>query len=205
MSYSAFSDQVLQAVYGYAARSSGKPASLAGIFADDGIEAPPHYVDNLRREWTDRRLADFLDDSDDPENAYVELTAEGMRLAESTFNPARFGQLSNITVETVRENYGNVFNSSAWTGIEQRLASDPAIVDAIRQKIVEIDSLIEKTGLTNFERDRAKAITEALRSLINSPEPEWRAVVMLLTSPSLTAIINLTTVIELTLKLFGIG
>lgn len=82
------------------------------------------------------------------------------------------------------------FASVDWTGVEQRLAADPATVDEIRRRIAELDVAIEKAGLTNVEQSKAKAITTALRSLVESPEPEWQAIVLLLTSPTMQALCN---------------
>ena len=95
--------------------------------------------------------------------------------------------------------------SSAWTGIEKRLDSHPRIVDEIRLKMKEIDRLVEAAGLTNEERQKAKAISEALVSLVESPQPEWRAIVNLLNTKPLTALLNLSSIVQLALKLiFGI-
>jgi hypothetical protein len=77
-----------------------------------------------------------------------------------------------------------------WTGIEQRLTVDPAAVDEIRRRLAKLDAAVEHAGLTNAEQARAKAITAALLSLVESPEPEWQAIVTLLTSPTIQAFCN---------------
>jgi hypothetical protein len=97
------------------------------------------------------------------------------------------------------------FDSSTWTGIEARLATDPVITKAIKQHIRQIDELVEKSGLTNAERAKAKAITVALVSLIDSPEPEWKAIVQLLTSPTLTALLNVAQIVGLIFNMMGIA
>lgn len=81
-------------------------------------------------------------------------------------------------------------DSYDWTGIERRLAADPLLIAEIGCKIQELDGLVDVAGLTNFERARAKAITTALLSLVESPQPEWRAVVELLNSPVIAAVCN---------------
>lgn len=96
-------------------------------------------------------------------------------------------------------------DSADWTGIAQRLESDPALVQQISKHISEIDQLIEKSGLTNAERQKAKAITESLKLLVASPEPEWKAIALLLTSPTLIAVLNVSAIVQIVLKLFGIG
>lgn len=81
-------------------------------------------------------------------------------------------------------------DSYKWTGIENRLAADPAVTAQIRSKLQELDRLVDATELTNSEKARAKAITTALLSLGESPQPEWRAIVELLNSPVITAVCN---------------
>jgi urease accessory protein UreF len=85
-------------------------------------------------------------------------------------------------------------DSYDWTGIGTRLEESPEVVATIRDKIAELDRLIEATRLTNSEKDRAKSITAALISLVSSPQPEWRAIVELLNSPIITAVCNATAV-----------
>jgi hypothetical protein len=96
-------------------------------------------------------------------------------------------------------------DSADWTGISERLETSPAIIEQIAKHISEIDQLVEKSGLTNTERQKAKAITDSLRLLVASPEPEWKAIAVLLTSQPLTAILNVAAIVQIVLKLFGIG
>ena len=97
-------------------------------------------------------------------------------------------------------------SSEAWTGIEIRTQRDPAIVETLRQKVHEIEAVSLKLSLTNSERQKISAITEALVKLIESPEPEWKAIVALLQSPKLSAILSLAQLAQFALKiLFGIG
>ena len=85
-------------------------------------------------------------------------------------------------------------DSYDWTGIERRLTADPALVTEIGSKLQELDRLVDATGLSNSEKARAKAITTALLSLVESPQPEWRVIVELLNSPVIAAICNAATV-----------
>ncbi|HEY6661920.1 MAG TPA: hypothetical protein VIZ66_03255 [Sphingomicrobium sp.] len=93
------------------------------------------------------------------------------------------------------------FSSVNWTGVEQRLQTSPDLVREIQVKVIEIDRLIEKTGLTNAEKDKAKAITEALLKLVHSPEPEWKIIAELLTSRPLTALVNVAAIAQIVLSL----
>ena len=101
---------------------------------------------------------------------------------------------------------GDVVHSSDWTGISERLRRNPEAVTRIQQQIAQLDKEVDKLGLNNHERAKVKAITEGLAKLIQSPEPEWKAIVDLLRSPTLAAVLGLAGIIQLTLKLiFGIG
>jgi len=84
-------------------------------------------------------------------------------------------------------------DSYNWTGIERRLAADPVLIAEIGSKLQELDRLVDATGLSNSDKARAKAITTALLSLVESPQPEWRAIVGLLNSPVITAVCNAAT------------
>ena len=91
--------------------------------------------------------------------------------------------------------------SADWTGIEERLAADPAAMVRIQQALSEIDAALDGAGLSNLEMQKAKALTGALTALINSPEPAWKHVADLLitfwNSPAITASINAATIIPL--------
>ncbi len=116
------------------------------------------------------------------------------------------GQFIELEINEIGDASTSVtIDSADWTGIAQRLESDPAVVQQISKHISEIDRLVERSGLTNTECQKAKAITESLRLLVASPEPEWKAIALLLTSPALTAVLNVSAVIQVILKLFGIG
>lgn len=80
--------------------------------------------------------------------------------------------------------------SADWTGIERRIASTPGAVDRVNVLIIELDRAVEQCGLTNLEQHKAKALTGALIKLVSSPEPEWRAIISILTSPNVTALLN---------------
>lgn len=90
-----------------------------------------------------------------------------------------------------------------WTGIEERLASDPKITEEILGSLRKIKVLIEQTGLTNAERAKAHAINSALVSLVNSPEPEWQAVINLLSSQALNNIVGVSNIDLFAFQLFG--
>jgi hypothetical protein len=97
-------------------------------------------------------------------------------------------------------------SSESWTGIAARLQRDPQTVERIKQSLGQLDADVETLTLSNHERAKVKAMTEALVKLIESPEPEWRVIVDLLRSPTLGAILGLAGVVQLALKLiFGVG
>ena len=87
--------------------------------------------------------------------------------------------------------------SHDWTGIERRLAADSVLITEIGSKLREMDRLVDATGLTNSEKAQAKAITTALLSLVESPQPEWRVIVELLNSPVIAAVCNAATLVGL--------
>lgn len=93
------------------------------------------------------------------------------------------------------------FASVDWTGVERRVASDPALLEDIQRRIEELDAVVEKTGLTNAEQAKAKAITSALRSLVASPEPEWKVIVDLLNAPALKAALTAIGLMDLAMRL----
>jgi len=97
-------------------------------------------------------------------------------------------------------------SSEEWTGIANRIGRDAAVLSRINQQITELDREVDRLGLSNHERAKVKAITEALVKLIESPEPEWKAIVELLRSPTLAAVVGLVSIAQIALKIiFGIG
>ena len=97
-------------------------------------------------------------------------------------------------------------SSEAWTGIRDRLDRDPVAVSRIQRQIDDLNKEVDRLELSNHERAKVKAITEALTKLVESPEPEWKAIVELLRSPTLASILGLAGLVQLALKLiFGIG
>lgn len=97
--------------------------------------------------------------------------------------------------------------ATSWTGIEERIAAIPGAIDAVNRLVVELDILVEKCGLTNFEQQRAKALTGALVSLVSSPQPDWQIIVQVLNSPVFNALWRLKEVAVLlaTIVLFLVG
>ncbi|MBA3670364.1 MAG: hypothetical protein H0W71_09960 [Sphingomonas sp.] len=97
-------------------------------------------------------------------------------------------------------------SSEEWTGIANRIGRDAAVLSRINQQIIELDREVDRLGLSNHERAKIKAITEALAKLVESPEPEWKVIVELLRSPTLAAVVGLAGIAQLALKIiFGIG
>ncbi|QXQ07961.1 hypothetical protein KX816_08220 [Sphingosinicellaceae bacterium] len=117
---------------------------------------------------------------------------------------------SFLTLETggliELEGQNLAIDSTAWTGVSERLRADPIKVQNITTKIRELDQLVDGSGLTNTQVARVKAITESLVKLVESPEPEWEAIALLLRSPTLQTVLGLAGVTQLVLKImFGIG
>lgn len=78
-------------------------------------------------------------------------------------------------------------DSATWTGVKKRVAADSSIVVRVKSHIYQIDNLIELAEMSNHDKQQAKSITESLKILIESPDPEWKAIIELLLSPALVA------------------
>ena len=150
------------------------------------------------------------------DNLPLDISFQGKSAAESKLSSGFvLEKISSVSVapstekhDSVVESFLNSFDidSATWTGIAERVARSPRIVSDISICISEIDNLIGDLVLSNLERARLKAITTSLQTLVESPEPEWKAIVALLQSPTLNAVLGLAGIIQLTLKLiFGIG
>lgn len=68
------------------------------------------------------------------------------------------------------------FRSADWTGIEERLAANPAAVAKVSDLIGKLNNELASVGLTNAELARAMALTGALSELVKSPDPEWEII-----------------------------
>jgi hypothetical protein len=92
-------------------------------------------------------------------------------------------------------------DSIEWTGIERRLAANPEAVKEFQQAIGLAHSQLAMTGLTNVERAKAHAILCGLEKLIESPEPEWRAILNLFSSPALNNIMGIANILMLVFQI----
>ena len=95
-------------------------------------------------------------------------------------------------------------NSLDWTGIEDRGRANPQANEKTRSAISDLKVLIEKTDLTNSEKAKAVAIANALDALIESPEPEWRTILELFSSPALKGVIGIANLVVLLFQIFGL-
>ncbi|MEG3153470.1 hypothetical protein [Sphingomonas sp. RB1R13] len=88
----------------------------------------------------------------------------------------------------------HAISSADWTGIAQRLADDPVAVATILDEIAKLDELIAKANLSNADRRQAGSAIDALTLLSHAPQPEWRAIVVLLNGPTIIALCNVLTI-----------
>jgi hypothetical protein len=125
-----------------------------------------------------------------------------------------FDPVGSAPVGAILPNYQQVreaVDSANWTGIELRLGADPAAVERVRAVIIDLDRALDVAGLTNAERAKAGALTGAILSLVQSPEPEWKVIarllVTLLDSRAVNAALNAAQIAGLivgALKLLGV-
>jgi hypothetical protein len=191
-----------------------------------GLPNNERWLDRLAKEWQEEGLAEVSDHLGPASDFELEITARGMRDVENRYGGKDgIGTILNLvhssgfsneeekpsaplqvadavsatTADEVALRYHSPMglDSARWTGIEQRLARDPARIKDIRTKIREIDGLLSDAGLSNREMAKARAISEALIKLAESPEPEWKAIVDLLQSPALGAALNVVGLIQL--------
>jgi hypothetical protein len=213
VSYTIFTQKMILALYRESDGDTEKQVNFDSLPEKYGIVVEKDFwLKNLITEWSQQGIAHFQEGGLDRQN-FVAINIPGVRMAESlstailpeVTKPMVDQALMSVTSSEPSIVFHPAIDSSSWTGIETRLSTDPKTVAAIVDKIAELDRLVENTGLTNHEKARAKAITQALGNLVESPEPEWKAIVGLLQSPALAASLNLAALVQLILKLFGIG
>lgn len=150
-------------------------------------------------ESTDNEAAPVSSENEMPDG----LLEAGRTFISSGDVPQDFGKdgdvLFEVQGETTKKNSKTSIESVNWTGVQTRLEAKPAVVEHIREKISELDALVDQAGLTNTENAKAKSITKALVSLIESPEPEWKAIAELLNSPVFSAVLNMAAMAQLIL------
>ncbi|WP_126494772.1 hypothetical protein [Sphingosinicella microcystinivorans] len=165
-------------------------------------DGPEHHVQSHVVNITDSGRQ-WVEDEIGGDNIATHLEQNGISYSaareEREGASRRFQDNSPASIEaleTYTDRVSPAVESSRWTGIENRLQTRPDLVDIITSKIHEIDDIIEKTGLTNAEKDKAKRITASLILLVESPEPEWKAIVELLNSKNLTAMLNIYQIVQ---------
>ena len=87
-------------------------------------------------------------------------------------------------------------NSADWTGLEPRLAANPERIASITAQIEQLDELLACANLTNAQRVQAGAAVDALKSLVHAPQPEWKAIAVILAGPTITALCNIKEIAE---------
>jgi hypothetical protein len=214
VTYTDFANKVIVALY---LETDGDPS--ARIKLDELLKKyaipveKPCWLNNLQNDWAANGHAQFVDVGKGRANT-IAITVNGTRQAEAlaptvSLTAQALPELEepqSVDYQIENDFPETRFDSAAWTGVERRIASQPGLVEEICRKVNEIDRLIETSGLTNAERAKAKAISGALKQLIESPEPEWKAIVALLRSPTLSNVVGLAALVQLVLKLvFGIG
>lgn len=90
----------------------------------------------------------------------------------------------------------SAIDSADWTGIEQRLGANPKALASIAERVKQLDELLAAANLTNAQRVQAAAAVDALKSLVHAPQPEWKAIVVILAGPTITAICNIKEIAE---------
>ena len=98
----------------------------------------------------------------------------------------------------------NAINSADWTGIEERLAANPETVASIAAQIYLLDELLAGANLTNAQRVQAAAAVDALKSLVHAPQPEWKAIAVILAGPTITALCNIKEIAEAVGTIIGL-
>ena len=98
----------------------------------------------------------------------------------------------------------NAINSADWTDIEPRLAASPEAVASIAAQIEKLDELLAGANLTNAQRVQAAAAVDALKSLVHAPQPEWKAIAVILAGPTITALCNIKEIAEVVSKIVGL-
>lgn len=214
--FSTFVEVFVAAIYNEMQQTGQTQFSVGDILDRYGLRFDAGWRDTFFRDYTATSLLDMRRRHLGPiRQQHLALSAEGIRWVEENLgdNVTTFleqnGAIyqSGATFESrAADEVLQSYKSSTWTGIEERITASPEILAKVTANIREIDVLVDQSGLTNAERARAKAITQSLAILVESPEPEWRAIVALLNSPFLTGLLNVAAIAQLTLKLlFGIG
>ena len=98
----------------------------------------------------------------------------------------------------------SAINSADWTGIEQRLAANPEAVASLAAQIKQLDELLAGANLTNAQSVQAAAAVDALKSLVHAPQPEWKAIAVILAGPTITALCNIKEIAEAVGTIIGL-
>jgi hypothetical protein len=85
----------------------------------------------------------------------------------------------------------DAIDSRLWTGLSKPRDIAAEAVDEILADLKRLEREIEDSGLSNYEKSKAKALTKAMAELISSPEPQWKEmlslIVTFLSSPAVAS------------------
>jgi DNA-binding MarR family transcriptional regulator len=211
--YGEFENEFLVATYREAEIRPNTKFSSAEILDRYPLRWKEGWVHQLVADLGRRGLIRGRGVDADERSQPIMLTANGMKEAEKlidagigTFRldepePAKGVGDDDVAELHTNDDAAGSVDSSRWTGRTARIAADPTLLDRIRIKVIELDRLVEEAHLSNAETARAKAITRALVTLVESPNPEWEAISQLLSSPAFSVAIALAGLAQLILSI----
>jgi hypothetical protein len=189
-----WSDVYLALLYHAGELAGGKPVTIKEMTQKYTNVGDPNNIYNYLSHQGNHAYVDFSDPDLEPINRRIQITILGIEKIERMFGE---------NVASVLEQHGIGYNyrwsedgtlssklveSADWTGIAARIG--PTELGEIRDKVRALRDSIEQSPLDQRAKANALRRIEALQTLLEAPDPPWKAIIELLNSPLLTAFLN---------------
>ncbi|MFL6764596.1 MAG: hypothetical protein ACJ8FO_05300 [Sphingomicrobium sp.] len=104
-----------------------------------------------------------------------------------TFGVSPFGTVPFAAGPTAGEVQKSI-NSADWTGVAERLTRERK--DELQQQLESLRACIRQSELDERTKANIGKRLDAVRELIEAPDPPWKLIVEILNDPVLTAFLN---------------
>lgn len=169
---------VLQYLYDRLANGDDRYCTIPTILKNTDIDASNQYVLTL---------------TDDLEMQGLIMTRQAYQM-----KGGRLFQITGKGLDFIDSGQRVEGDSASWTG---RLDVSEVKKEQIKQHLLEIRKIIDRTKMTNSERCNVLAVVGAMENLIEAPEPQWAEVLRLLRNPLLNGVLGIASII---ITIFGL-
>ena len=200
--YSEFADKFLFALYAETEHGGEDFVAAGDLLNKYDIDYKPHWISNIADEWEHRYFSQVAKVLDGYESWSFKISGMATRYLEQKFDDIDQQSLEAFEFAGSDGDVSFPIPSKQieiidWKEVENRLQSEG--VAKVCQKVDELEQAIHQADLDDRTRVNALKRTNAIKSLLEAPDPAWKEIVLLLNNPVFGAMLNVIGLIQLIL------